>query len=72
MVTLVTLPDGRRPSVCAIVAAGTTQFAESGMPGLLWKAPLSCTPIFGIVYEPAAVARVVIPGAKWQLGFTAL
>ena len=42
------------------------------MPGLLWNAPLSSTSIFGIVYEPAAVARVVIPGAKWQLGFTAL
>ena len=57
--TFVTLPDSGRPSDCDAIAFGHRQLAASGTPGLLWNVALTSTSIFGIVYEPAAVTRVV-------------
>ena len=56
-------PESGRPSDSAATAVGTFQFAWSGTPGLLVNVAASCTSIRGTMYDPAAVARVVMPGA---------
>ena len=42
------------------------------MPGVLVSVPPSCTSIFGTVYVPSAVTRVVVPGAFRQYGLVGL
>ena len=53
-----TLPDGRRPSDCAITLAGTFQSAVISGPGRLCIVPLSCTPTLGTV--PIAMPRISV------------
>src|SRR5688572_28308064 len=65
-------PESGRPRERAAIALGTSQLAWSGTPGLLVNANDSCTSARGRMYEPAAVARVVMPGATWQYGFAGL
>jgi hypothetical protein len=62
-VTLGTLFEGRRPSVCAIVAAEMTSLAPSIVPGLLWNVADTSTPTCGTEYAPRPLNCVWKPVA---------
>src|SRR6185369_12443438 len=64
--------DRGRPRDGAIAEFGAAQFAASAPPWSLRAVPLTCTSIFGTVYEPSAVNRVTQPVFQLQYGLVGL
>src|ERR1700680_3425033 len=64
------LPANGRPRVWAATAVGTLKFAARFAPGMLCIVPLTCTPIFGTMYDANPLNCVRNGGTTLQYGLS--